>query len=147
MLLVQTRQEHMDALRYIYGYKTFSGQNARNLKKWLEQQAEEARLNEDMAQRFVRECRPTQTILPCISTIERFCADALIAAKKLIETKIVNRLDDNMRSRLDDLLTDMIDDRLTRFIWLRQFEVGNNSAGATPFYFGGMCFGVGSSHC
>ena len=28
------------------------------------------------------------------------------------------------------MLSERVDDRLTRFVWLRQFEVGNNSAGA-----------------
>ncbi len=62
------------------------------------------------------ECRRTQTILPSISIIERLCADALVAAEKLIETRIANRLDDNMRVRPDSLLKDMVDDRSTRFI-------------------------------
>ena len=35
-----------------------------------------------------------------------------------------------MRARLDALLTEMDDDRLTRFVWLRQFDVGANSAAA-----------------
>lgn len=126
----QTRQKHMDALRVIYGYKTFSGRGACDLKVWLDKQAEDARSNEDMALRFIEECRLTQTILPAISTIERLCADALVAAERRIEARIANRLDENMRERLDRLLTDMADDRLTRFIWLRRFEVGNNSADA-----------------
>lgn len=45
----QTRQQHMDALRKIYGYKTFSGRGARDLRDWLFYQAEDARSNEDLA--------------------------------------------------------------------------------------------------
>ncbi|RFB86951.1 hypothetical protein B5K11_28225 [Rhizobium leguminosarum bv. trifolii] len=30
----QTRQEHMGALREIYGYKTFVGRGARDLRDW-----------------------------------------------------------------------------------------------------------------
>jgi len=30
----------------------------------------------------------------------------------------------------DTLLSEQVDDRLSRFVWLRQFEVGNNSAKA-----------------
>ena len=93
----QTRQKHMDALRDIYGYKTFSGRGACDLKDWLEKQAEEARSNEDMALRFIGECRRTQTILPAVSTLERLCADALVAAERRIEARIANRLDENMR--------------------------------------------------
>lgn len=126
----QTRQEHMEALREIYGYKTFAGRGARDLRDWLFEQAEEARSNEDLAQRLVARCRETLTILPAISTIERLCADALVAAERRIETRIAERLDTGARKRLDGLLTELLDANISRFIWLRQFEVGNNSAAA-----------------
>ena len=32
---------------------------------------------------------------------------------------------------LDALLTEIVDGKISRFVWLRQFEVGNNSAGAS----------------
>ncbi len=91
----QTRQEHMEALREIYGYKTFTGRGARDLRDWLFDQAEEARSNEDLAQRLVARCRETLTILPAVSTIERLCADALVAAERRIETRIAEKLDNN----------------------------------------------------
>ena len=126
----QTRQQHMDTLREIYGYKTFSGRGARDLRDWLFDQAEDARSNEDLAQRFVARCRETSTILPAVSTIERLCADALVAAERRIETRIAEKLDADARERLDGLLTDMLAGNISRFIWLRNFEVGNNSAAA-----------------
>ncbi|MBY0501333.1 MAG: DUF4158 domain-containing protein [Alphaproteobacteria bacterium] len=61
----------MDDLRVIYGYKIFSDRGTFDLKVWLDKQAEDARSNEDMALRFIEECRRTQTILPAISTIWR----------------------------------------------------------------------------
>lgn len=127
----QTRQQHLHALRQIYGFKMFSGQGARCLRAWLEHQAETARSNEDLARRFVEECRRTKTILPGVSVIERLCADALVAAERRIESRIANRLDNQMRERLDTLLNEMFDGNVSRFVWLRQFEVGNNSAGAS----------------
>lgn len=126
----QTRQEHLEALRDIYGYKAFTGRGARDLKDWLDRQAELATSNEDIARRFVEECRRSLTILPALSTIERLCADALVAAEKRIETRIAGRLTDEMRVSIDTLLSEQVDERLSRFVWLRQFEVGNNSAGA-----------------
>jgi len=59
----QTRQQHLHALRKIYAFKMFSGRGARGLKAWLETEAETARSNEDLARRFVEECRRRQTIL------------------------------------------------------------------------------------
>lgn len=53
----ETRHEHMASLRQLYGYRTFSGRGARDLKLWLDGQAEHAVSNEDIARRFVEECR------------------------------------------------------------------------------------------
>lgn len=109
----------------------FSGQGARSLKAWLENEAETAQSNEDLARRFVEECRRSQVILPGISVIERLCADALVSAERRIESRLASRIGDEMKERLDALLTEIVDGNITRFIWLRRFEVGGNSAGAS----------------
>ncbi len=77
---------------------------------------------------FVEECRRQQIILPGTSVIERHCADALVAAERRIAARITARLDTNTRTQLDKLLAEEVDGRVSRFIWLRQFEVGKNSA-------------------
>ena len=123
----QTRQQHLEALREIYGYRMFAGRGARDLKVWLDGQAELARTNEDLVRRFVEECRRTQTILPGLTVIERLCAGALVAAERRIDARIAARLDVQMRERLGALLEDPVA-RVSRFIWLRQFETGKNSA-------------------
>ena len=123
-----TRRRHLVDLRAIYGYKMFTGRGSRDLTAWLEDVAETARSNEDLARCFVEQCRATQTILPGISVIERLCAEALVAAERRIESRIAERLDDAMRTRLDALLTEDTGGSVTRFVWLRQFEVGQNSA-------------------
>ena len=92
----QTRQQHMDTLREIYGYKTFTGRGARDLRSGLSA-AEDARSNEDLAHRFIVRCRETSTILPAVSTIERLCADALVAAERRIETRIAENLTADVR--------------------------------------------------
>jgi len=127
----QTRQQHLHAIRQIYGFRMFSGQGARALKAWLEQEAETAKSNDDLARKFVEECRRTQTILPGVTVIERLCADALVAAERRIESRIASRLDDQTKERLDALLTEIVDGKVSRFVWLRQFEVGSNSAGVS----------------
>ena len=124
----ETRWEHLAELRRIYGYKMFSGRSTRDLKVWLEDEAEPARSNEGLARRFVEECRRRQVILPGPSVLERLCADALVAAERRIETRIAVGLDDAMRRQLDCLLTEEVDGGMSRFVWLRRFEVGRNSA-------------------
>ena len=124
----ETRHEHLAILRDIYGYKMFTGRGARDLKAWLEGAAETARSNEDLARRFVEQCRAAQTILPGITVIERLCADALVAAERRVDARVAGQLDDDMRTRLDALLTEDAGGSVTRFVWLRQFEIGRNSA-------------------
>ena len=124
----QTRQEHMTALRSIYGYRAFAGRGARHLKDWLDGQAEEARSNAELARRLVEECRRRQIILPAVSTLERLCANAAVAADRSVEERIADRLDAAARTALDGLLSETLETRVTRFVWLRQFEPGNNAA-------------------
>lgn len=57
-----------------------------------------------------------QVILPGISIIERLCTDALVAAERQIETRIVSPLSDVMKDRIDALLTENVDGRISRFI-------------------------------
>jgi hypothetical protein len=125
------RRDHLIVLRQVYGFRMFSGHRARELKAWLAGEAENATTNHDLARRFVDECRRTQTVLPGISVIERLCADALVAAERRIDSAIVARLEEPMKARLDCLLTEMVEGKVSRFVWLRQFEVGQNSADAT----------------
>lgn len=73
-------------------FMAFTGQGARELKMWLIEQAEDARSNDDLARRFVEQCRKIQIIVPAISTIERQCANALVAAERKIEQTIPSRL-------------------------------------------------------
>jgi hypothetical protein len=127
----ETRRDHLIALRRIYGYKMFSGRYARDFKEWLSREAEEARSSEDIVRRFVARCRETQTILPAITTVERLCADALVAAERRIETRIARRIDGEMRKRMVALLTETMPGNISRLVWLRKFEVGNKSTAAS----------------
>jgi hypothetical protein len=106
------------------------GPHARTFRQWLVAEAEQAHSNEDLARRFIARCRETKIILPATSTIERLCADALVAAEGHIETRIAGRLDADMRKRLNTLLTETMPGNVSRFVWLRKFEVGHNSRAA-----------------
>ena len=126
----ETRREHLVVLRGIYGYRMFKGRHVRRMKSWLAEHAEAAGSGEDLVRGFVEECRRRLVILPAMSTIERLCADALVTAERRIDARIAARLDGRMRTRLDSLLNESADGHTSRFIWLRQFQVGNNSADA-----------------
>jgi TnpA family transposase len=126
-----TRRRHLIELRQVYGFKMFSGHRARELNTWLAGEAENATSNHDLALRFVEECRRARTILPGMSVIERLCADAIVAAERRIDSAIVARLDEPLKAHLDGLLSEMVEGKVSRFVWLRQFEVGQNSADVT----------------
>ena len=103
---------------------------ARELGDRLCEEAEQARSNEDLVRRFVDACRRTGTILPATTTIERLCADALVEAERRIEARIAERVRPGLRRDLEHLLEETVDAGVTRFVWLRQFEPGGNSADA-----------------
>ena len=75
--------------------------------------------------------RTDLAFLPGVTVIERLCADALVAAERRIEGRIVARLNDQTKERLNALLTEIVDGKVSQFVWLRQFEVGSNSPGAS----------------
>ena len=127
---IETRHDHLAELHRLYGFRSFSGGAARAIRNRLWSEAELARSNEDLVRRFANECRRTRTILPATTTIERFCADALVNAERRIEARIAERVGPELRHRLQSLLEETVDDRVTRFVWLRQFEPGQNSAHA-----------------
>ena len=84
--------------------------------------------NEGLTTRLVEKCRTAQIILPGVTVIERLCADALVAAERRIESRITSRLNDEMQRKLNALLSEEVNGHVTRYVWLRQFEVGQNSA-------------------
>ena len=126
----ETRHEHLAELRRLYGFRSFAGGAARELGDRLREEAEQARSNEDLVRRFVDACRRTRTILPATTTIERLCAAALVEAERRIEARIAERVPPGLRRDLEHLLEETADAGVTRFVWLRQFEPGGNSAAA-----------------
>lgn len=99
-----------------------SGRCARDLKAWLVNEAEAARSNGNLAQRFIKRYQNVQIILQGISVIERLSSDALVEAERQVETRIFGRLSDVVKTQLDTFLTENVGGLVSRFIWLRQFE-------------------------
>jgi hypothetical protein len=123
-----TRYQHSTALQRIYGYRPFEGRIRQEIAAWLEAAAERARRNDQLAADLVVELRRRKIIVPASSTVERLCADALVAAERRIAGRIAGRLGVGARTRLLCLLNETVDDRVSRFVWLRHFEPGTNSA-------------------
>lgn len=98
-----TLHEHLEKLRKVDGYEMFKGKRVKQVRAWLDQNAEGAQSSESLVRTFVEECRVRQIILPGTAVIVRYCADALVAAERRVETSVAVRLDRAMRTRLDNL--------------------------------------------
>jgi TnpA family transposase len=122
----QTHYEHADALMRLYSYEHFTAGCAK-VATWLMAAAENAQSNEQLATTLVGELRRRQIVLPAPSTLERLCADALVSAENRITQRITNRLPEEKRDQLTALLEKHMPGGITQFVWLRQFEPGNNS--------------------
>lgn len=123
-----TRYQHSAALQRLFGFRPFEGKARQELWSWLVGQAGETRANVDLATVFLEEFRKREIIAPGPASVERLCADALVAAEKAAIETIAGRLDARRRDRLTHLLDDMVNDSVSRFVWLRRFEPGGNSA-------------------
>ena len=68
------------------------------------------------------------TSRPAAVVVSRICADALVDAERRIEARIAERVPTGLRRDLEYLLEETVDAGVTRFVWLRQFEPGNNNS-------------------
>ena len=82
----------------------FTGKRVKQMKAWLGNQAEAADSSEGLVRSFVEECRRRQIVRPGITTIERFCVEALVAAERRIVARVAGRLSSQMRNCLNGLL-------------------------------------------
>ncbi|SFE97026.1 Transposase and inactivated derivatives, TnpA family [Marinobacter sp. DSM 26671] len=122
----QTRYQHSVSLQNLYGYRTYQASDL-DFAQWLASAAEQAHSNEGLAREVVAQMRLRRIVVPAPSTVERLCADALVAADNRISRRIADRLDNTTVDRLTALLSETTVTGVTRFVWLRQHEPGSNS--------------------
>ncbi len=126
----ETHYEHSVVLRRLYGFRPFEGLAAQEVGDWLAGAAEAARSNDALAASMLDELRRRRVIVPGPTTVERACADALVAAERRIAERVAGQLDPEMRERLGRMLGEAMADGTSRFVWLRRHEPGGNSADA-----------------
>jgi len=126
----ETRYEHSARLQKLYGYRPFAGMARQDFEAWLVEAAHNARTNDSLAEMAMAELRKRQIIVPAATTLERTCANALVAAERQIVRQISSRIDPGIRIRIKLLLSDTVNGTLTRFVWLRQAEPGHNARAA-----------------
>lgn len=122
----QTRYQHSSSLQKIYGYRAYDPDDT-ELASWIAAAAELTRSNEALANTIVAWMRQQHIIVPGPTTVERLCADALVAAENRICQRIAERIEPAKRIDLTELLAEVTEQGITRFVWLRQHEPGNTS--------------------
>lgn len=113
---------------------------------WLDREAEIVVNSENVVRGFVEECRRRMIILPSSATIERCCADALVAAERRIDTRIAARLDSTMRMRLKGSVADRGEAHhaLKNALRIgRQGEIRDRSIESQHFRIAGLNLGAG----
>ena len=130
----ETHYEHSSTLQKLYGYRPFEGMVRERFQTWLVDAAIEARTSEGLAAAMLEELRARRIIVPGPTTVERACADALVAAERRIAHRIADRLNADVRARLARMLSERVEDgpsrTVSRFVWLGRTEAGSNSADA-----------------
>ena len=132
----ETRREHLAEIRRIHGYRTFSGRCARDLKVWLENETEAARSNEGLARRFVvvrggvpaPAGDPARTIGPGASLRGRARCRRAPDGDAHRRGLGPCHAPASRPAAYPGRLPGTVDGGVSRFVWLRRFEVGRNSA-------------------
>ena len=123
----QTRYEHTSSILELYEVTKFDPDHNSELQHWIREAAEQAKSNEWLAQAIITKLRSLKILLPRPSTLERVCAKELVSAENRITKRIANKLDHQTKTALLAILDEHVTKTMTRFVWLRQYEVGNNS--------------------
>ena len=130
----ETHYEHSSTIQRLYGYRPFEGMVRGQFQTWLVDAAVGTRTSEALVAAMLDELRARRIIVPGPTTVERACADALVAAERRVAHRIADRLSPDVRTRLIRMLSERVEDGPSRtlscFVWLRRTEPGGNSADA-----------------
>lgn len=115
-----TRYEHLEALRHIFGFRTFSHPDHRDLSAWLAPIALTTVSGMVVAEALMGELRRRCTAAPGATIIERMVATALLQADRHAVTKLNGTLSAEQRTALDALLDNHPETAVSTLAWARQ---------------------------
>ena len=95
----KTRYEHSIEIQRIYEYEKFDPDD-QTVKSWLSKAAEQSTSNEAFAMVIVSYLRENKIVVPASTTLERLCAEELVAAENRITRKIAARLSAGEKARV-----------------------------------------------
>jgi TnpA family transposase len=125
----QTRREHIDEIRQIYGYRNFTQHKYKAISQIMGKYALENGNAEYLLRTIIEELRKQKIILPAMTTIERVVWEARQSAEEKILKLLTISLAPEQIEKLDNFLSPMPESHKTYLAWLREMP-GNCSPGA-----------------
>lgn len=116
----QTRREHLNELRSIFGFQSFTMAHYKPSVSSLEELAWQTDKGIVLAFALIQSLRNKLILLPSINVIERICSEALTIAARHIYSSLTKPLTDEHLQRLDGLLMLKADTKVTTLAWLRE---------------------------
>lgn len=121
-----TRFEHMEEIREIYGFKNYKEENNLSLVQTLIPYAMENDNVINLMKLSINEIKNQKIILPGITTIEKVVSTVISEADERLTDTINNSITIEQKHKLDLLITAQDDDSKTRLGWLKE-STGHSS--------------------
>lgn len=115
-----TRFEHLQELRYEYGYKNFTENEYSYLKEFLMPYAMENDNVIRLMRLAIEELKKNMIILPGITTIEKIVNDVCISAEDIVIKLINESLTDEQKHELDYLIESPNETLKTKLAYLKE---------------------------
>ncbi|AJA46824.1 transposase [Clostridium pasteurianum DSM 525 = ATCC 6013] len=115
-----TRMEHFQEIREIYGYRTYSDKDYNYLIDYLVPLAMDNDNVFRLMKAAIAELRNKMIILPGITTIERVVNEVITKADNLVIDIINNSLTESQKKSLDFIIESPNEDTKTTLAWLKE---------------------------
>lgn len=121
-----TRLEHLQEIREIFGFKNYSDQDTQSLIQTLLPYAMENDNVINLMKLAINEIKRQKIILPGITTIEKAVSEVLLKADEYIIETINKTITNEQKYRLDMLINAQNEDTKTKLGWLKE-DPGHSS--------------------
>jgi TnpA family transposase len=115
-----TRYDQLDVLRAVFGFRSFSQPDHRELSNWLLPIALTTVSGMTVAEALMVELRRRGVAAPGASVLERMVATALLRAERHVADQLTRGLSESQRAGLDALLEIHPDHPVSSLAWARQ---------------------------
>jgi hypothetical protein len=115
-----TRYDQLDVLRAVFGFRSFSQPDHRELSNWLLPIALTTVSGMTVAEALMVELRRRGVAAPGATVLERMVATALLRAERHVADQLTRNLSESQRAGLDALLEIHPDHPVSSLAWARQ---------------------------